>query len=329
MMHKQPWSQLFEAAFFFHYRHYVVVIVTGSVKHSFVELCGLVESRLRVLVSNFEMNRYVKIAHVNCRAYGKGSSDGDAELVRKWFIGMEFDRNPNSLTNLTSVNHNQNAGTEKPTLNVDLSENISSFEKSIERGLTNDDPTNSVTVKYVKKSQLSQFVSPEDMDEIKRQAAAAAISAASSASTATTHESNKTGACRTPLNATSVDQNPHTANSPRSVDHTPNSIDGSASPATLSRSGSCASMVEVNLVVPSPSTPNAVASNASPDLHKESQDLSLSTSIPVSNGTKVPIEVSLIIRISLSKSLGNHVSKIGFDLQLATKIDPQADLVPY
>ncbi|KAK4469022.1 hypothetical protein MN116_007488 [Schistosoma mekongi] len=171
MMHKRSWSNLFEAAFFFQYRHYVVVIVVGNVKHTFIELCGLVESRLRVLVSNFEVNRYVKMAHVNCRAYGKGPNDDDANFVRKWFIGMEFDRNTNSLT---STVHNSNTSGEKPTLNVDLSENISSFEKSIERGLSSEDL--SVTVKYVKKSQLAQFISAEDMDEIKRQAAAAALS---------------------------------------------------------------------------------------------------------------------------------------------------------
>ncbi|VDP86527.1 unnamed protein product [Schistosoma mattheei] len=146
MMHKGSWSNLFEAAFFFQYRHYVVVIVVGNTKHTFIELCGLVESRLRVLVSNFEVNRYVKMAHVNCHAYGKGPNDDDANFVRKWFIGMEFDRNTNSLT---STVHNSNVSSDKATLNVDLSENISSFEKSIERGLSSEDL--SVTVKYVKK----------------------------------------------------------------------------------------------------------------------------------------------------------------------------------
>ncbi|VDQ07938.1 unnamed protein product [Trichobilharzia regenti] len=179
MMHKRSWSDLFEAAFFFQYRHYVVVIVVGNVKHTFIELCGLVESRLRVLVSNFELNRYVKMAHVNCRAYGKGPNDGDANFVRKWFIGMEFDRHTSSLTstvhnNSSSNNNSNNSSTDKPTLNVDLSENISSFEKSIERGLSSEDL--SVSVKYVKKSQLVHFISTEDMEEIKRQAAAAAVS---------------------------------------------------------------------------------------------------------------------------------------------------------
>lgn len=143
MMHKRSWFDLFKPAFFFHYRHYVVVVVQGVSKHEFVELCGLVESRLRVLVANFETNRYVKMAHVNCSAYGQGQNDDDTTFVRKWFIGMEFDRNLHSLNS-----DHGNAG-EKPTLNIDLSDNICSFEKSIERGLCSD--SLSVVVKYLKK----------------------------------------------------------------------------------------------------------------------------------------------------------------------------------
>ncbi|KER30764.1 hypothetical protein T265_02907 [Opisthorchis viverrini] len=257
LLHKQPWSNLFEPAFFFRYRHYVVVIVTGSAKRSFLELCGLVESRLRVLVSNFELNRYVKIAHVNCRSYGKGPSDEDAELVRKWFIGMEFDRNPNSLT--TVVNH---TCTEKPTLNVDLSENINSFEKSIERGLSNDDLTNTVTVKYVKKSQLHQFVSAEDMDEIKRQAAKAAISETAKAS-----ESSKAS----PYPSVGSDRG-ESMPSPASSSDLPS---GAASPASLQRSSSCASVVNVTLQAASPSQ-----NTASSDPQKDESAVTNGSSYP-------------------------------------------------
>ncbi|VDD84476.1 unnamed protein product [Mesocestoides corti] len=91
LLRKRPWSDLFEPAFFFTYRHFIVVIVSAVEKRCFMERCGLVESRLRVLVSNAENNCCVKIAHVNCRAIGKGPEDGtDAAFVKEWFIGMEF-----------------------------------------------------------------------------------------------------------------------------------------------------------------------------------------------------------------------------------------------
>uniref|UniRef100_A0A5K3G7H7 PAP_RNA-bind domain-containing protein n=1 Tax=Mesocestoides corti TaxID=53468 RepID=A0A5K3G7H7_MESCO len=76
LLRNSPWSDLFEPAFFFTYRHYIVVIVSGEEKRCFTERCGLVESRMRVLVRNAENNHCVKIAHVNCRAYGKRPEDG-------------------------------------------------------------------------------------------------------------------------------------------------------------------------------------------------------------------------------------------------------------
>ncbi|VEL14652.1 unnamed protein product [Protopolystoma xenopodis] len=91
MLRKRTWAELFEYAFFFTYKHYVVVIVIGRSLSSFTGLCGLVESKLRVLVGNFEQNRYVKMAHINCRAYGPGPNDElpqpdggeDTENIRK------------------------------------------------------------------------------------------------------------------------------------------------------------------------------------------------------------------------------------------------------
>ncbi len=161
VLHKRPWSDLFEPAFFFTYRHYVVVIVTSEDKRGFMERCGLVESRLRVLVSNAEANRHVKLAHVNCRAYGKGPQDGDATLVKKWFIGMEFERNPPTSTPTTLNNHAAAAAAAAasgndpnkapPKLNIDLTDVIGSFEMAIDRGMTDSDPSTRVTVKYAKR----------------------------------------------------------------------------------------------------------------------------------------------------------------------------------
>lgn len=166
LMKKRPWSDLFEPAFFFTYRHYVVVIVHGQEKRAFVERCGLVESRLRVLVSNAESNRYVKLAHVNCRSYGRGPQDGDSVVhVKKWFIGMEFDRNPSASTPTTLLNNLHSAAAAAstgsslsadpaqppPKLNIDLSDVISQFELAIDRGKLTDDSITEVVIKYAKK----------------------------------------------------------------------------------------------------------------------------------------------------------------------------------
>uniref|UniRef100_A0A5K3FI03 PAP_RNA-bind domain-containing protein n=1 Tax=Mesocestoides corti TaxID=53468 RepID=A0A5K3FI03_MESCO len=192
LLRKRPWSDLFEPAFFFTYRHYIVVIVSGEEKRCFTERCGLVESRLRVLVSKAERKCCVKIAHVNCRAYDKGPGDGaDAAFVKKWFIGMEFDREPISST-AALTNYPATAAADAataaaalataaaaaaaadssappPKLNIDLSDVISSLEVAIERGMCAGDTRANVTLKYARRSQLSQFLSAEDMVEIRRQ----------------------------------------------------------------------------------------------------------------------------------------------------------------
>ncbi|VDM20814.1 unnamed protein product [Hydatigera taeniaeformis] len=188
LLQKRPWSDLFEPAFFFTYRHYVVVIVTGEEKRPFKERCGLVESRLRILVSSAENNRYVKLAHVNCHSYGKGPLDGDAPFVKKWFIGMEFDRNPTSSTSLTNhsstataaaaastTSQSTDSSTPPAKLNIDLSDVINSFEVAIDRGMSADAATTTVTVKYAKRSHLSQLLSAEDMESIRKQSAAHAV----------------------------------------------------------------------------------------------------------------------------------------------------------
>lgn len=148
---KRGWTGLFEPAFFFTYTHYIVVIVRAEEKRAFVERCGLVESRLRVLVKMAEDNRYVKLAHVNCRAYGPGPLDGQSVAhVKKWFIGIEFDTTAlapisTNATNPSSVDIQTHFGSIE---NIDLSGVISSFNCVIGGG---DDTSTKVLIKYAKK----------------------------------------------------------------------------------------------------------------------------------------------------------------------------------
>ncbi|KAL3314675.1 hypothetical protein Ciccas_006702 [Cichlidogyrus casuarinus] len=200
VMRKKDWKALFEPSFFFTYRHYVVIVVKGDQKTSFAELCGLVESKLRVLVANFETNPYVKMAHVNCRSFGRVEQD-EAEFSKKWFIGMDFDKNANTATSLRLNKLNNDAASgEKTKVNVDLTENITSFERSIERSMdkpTENPPTFHVI--YVKKSQLSQFIPTEDMEAIKEEAKNHAIQQAAKQADTPTQTTPRIASPRTPL----------------------------------------------------------------------------------------------------------------------------------
>lgn len=234
LLKKRPWSDLFEPAFFFTYRHYVVVIVTGEEKRPFMECCGLVESRLRILVSSAENNRYVKLAHVNCHSYGKGPLDGDVPFVKKWFIGMEFDRNPTSATSINHANPatansgNSTDPTAPPAkLNIDLSDVINSFELAIDRGMSSEAANTSVTVKYAKRSHLSQFLSAKDMDDIKKQSAAY---------TAANHGLQRHGSNLSQLSSNS----PRSCDSPSPAVPSPqvaNSVITSTSPSNINSKG--------------------------------------------------------------------------------------------
>lgn len=138
------------------------------------------------------------------------------------------------------------------------------------------------------RSQLSQFVSSEDMDEIKRQAAAAAISAASAASVTSVNETNKTGVLRATAASNSAEHVQRASSSPRLVDQ---QTDGSPSQTNLSRSGSCASVVELTLATRSPCTPETLGNTASPAGSQEEVELSCNTLNTIANGNKIQAKV--------------------------------------
>lgn len=115
-----------------------------------MEWCGLVESKIRLLIGNLERNQHISLAHVNpkCFDHKKGndikscsqnSSSGNEDdktqnpataaggagqtnltsspYCSMWFIGLEFERTEN--------------------LNVDLTESIQNFtEHVIQHGVS-------------------------------------------------------------------------------------------------------------------------------------------------------------------------------------------------
>ncbi|VUZ46925.1 unnamed protein product [Hymenolepis diminuta] len=187
VLKKRPWSDLFKPSFFFTYRHYLCVIVSGNEKRPFKERCGLVESRLRVLVSNLESIRYVQLAHVNSHAYGRGPKDEKAEFIKKWFIGIVFGEDAGQST--TSVNHlatnhtnnnNNNSNDTQPSdhhrVNVDLTKEVRSFELALERGTSSElTPNVVVTIKHLKRQNLVDVLPPEEIAIVRKHKKAMAV----------------------------------------------------------------------------------------------------------------------------------------------------------
>ena len=73
---KCDWSRLFEPInFFSRYRHFIVLICSANTKEDHLAWCGLVESKIRILVANFERNPGVNLVHVNPEQFIPPNSD--------------------------------------------------------------------------------------------------------------------------------------------------------------------------------------------------------------------------------------------------------------
>ncbi|XP_053963644.1 poly(A) polymerase type 3-like [Anastrepha ludens] len=169
---RASWDRLFEApSFFYKYRHFIAVLVTSQTSDDQLEWCGLVESRIRLLVCNLERTHHIALAHANptCFDYKKGAAvtlnnsgseedktqpNGDppvctAPFCSMWFIGLEFERTEN--------------------LNVDLTQTIKYFVESVIMHAIKiqmfRDGMN-IDAQYVKRKSLSQYL---DTDLLKRE----------------------------------------------------------------------------------------------------------------------------------------------------------------
>lgn len=141
MMGKAGWERLFSTPnFFTKYRHFIVLLVSSNTSEDHLEWCGLIESKIRLLIANLERNPHIKLVHVNPKCFDKvpsskkdntaklsesgddkptvdgSESETESEFCSMWFFGLEFDRS-DSLNNL----------------NVDLTSNIQQFTDSVHK----------------------------------------------------------------------------------------------------------------------------------------------------------------------------------------------------
>ncbi|EDO48505.1 predicted protein [Nematostella vectensis] len=98
---KANWDILFTPPNFFHkYKHYIVLSASSNTEEEHLEWIGLVESKVRLLISYLENNEYIKLAHVNPKSYGPLDSEGEKHVTR-WFIGLMCEKLENVNINLT------------------------------------------------------------------------------------------------------------------------------------------------------------------------------------------------------------------------------------
>lgn len=167
------WERLFDAPnFFARYKHFIVLLAAAACADDQLQWCGLVESRIRHLITTLERNEHITLAHVNPECYNsiplhtnngqplalppgapvpehpepevKKNELGEviANYCSMWFIGIVF-----KMTNV----------------NVDLTNDILSFTKAVHFQAENTNMLRegmTIEARHVRRKQLHQYLSP-------------------------------------------------------------------------------------------------------------------------------------------------------------------------
>lgn len=151
MAGKAPWSRLFEPPNFFgKYKHFIVLIASATSKEDHLEWYGLVESKIRLLISTLERNPFITLAHVNPESYPALDPSPDTN-VSMWFIGLLFAKTEN--------------------LNVDLTYDIQSFTEIVHRQAVSIKMLKDgmkIEAKHVRRKQLSTYLPPGILNRHKK-----------------------------------------------------------------------------------------------------------------------------------------------------------------
>lgn len=94
---RKKWEDLYKPLDFFSlYKHYIVICAKAFSEELHVKWSGLVESKVRILVSKLEYNEGIELAHIYPTAYGPPPNDM-SEQASMWFIGLEFKKGPGGV----------------------------------------------------------------------------------------------------------------------------------------------------------------------------------------------------------------------------------------
>ncbi|XP_075241404.1 poly(A) polymerase beta-like isoform X2 [Convolutriloba macropyga] len=152
------WSKLFEPFYIYNkYKHFIVLRAQSPTRADHLEWHGLVESKIRILVLNLEKKNFVSLAHVNPKAYTTEPTSNvpghvNSFFSSRWFIGIAFDQN--ALT----------------TTNVDLTFEIQNFSQTVHHtAFKNNMMKQGMTIEaqYVKKKDLPNFLPADELQNVR------------------------------------------------------------------------------------------------------------------------------------------------------------------
>ncbi|XP_022253955.1 poly(A) polymerase type 3-like [Limulus polyphemus] len=148
---KADWSKLFEPSnFFAKYKHFIVLQAAASSKDHHLEWHGLVESKIRILISNLERHPSIALAHINPESHSAPEPEPDT-FQSMWFIGLQFAKTEN--------------------LNVDLTFDIQSFTDTVMRQAMQINlykPGMKIEAKHVRRRELNKYLPPSVTAKLKK-----------------------------------------------------------------------------------------------------------------------------------------------------------------
>ncbi|XP_046847598.1 poly(A) polymerase type 3-like [Xenia sp. Carnegie-2017] len=98
---KTDWHALFTPPnFFTKYKHYIVLSAISTSEEDHIQWVGLVESKIRLLVSQLENKPYVELAHVNPKHYPPLNCEENI-CISRWFVGLALEKTENATLDLT------------------------------------------------------------------------------------------------------------------------------------------------------------------------------------------------------------------------------------
>ncbi|KAF5295880.1 hypothetical protein FQR65_LT10368 [Abscondita terminalis] len=165
MLGKQTWDKLFERPLFFlKYKHFIVLLVYSGSTEDHLEWCGLVESKVRLLIVTLERNQHIKLAHINPESFDQLEAQQEQNVhCTLWFIGLEFTKTEN--------------------LNVDLTNDIQHFTETVIRQAMHIKMLKEgmkLEARHVRRRELHQYLAPSFLKRERK--------------VSTTSSSNKNGA---------------------------------------------------------------------------------------------------------------------------------------
>lgn len=162
---KCGWEKLFEPInFFTMYKHYIVLTATAPTKKDHLEWYGLVESKIRLLISHLERHPNINLAHVNPETFPPIEAEPDT-FQSMWFMGLQFSKTGN--------------------VNVDLTYDIQHFNDSINRQATTTNVYRrgmKIDTKHVRRKELVRYLPSSILGKRKRDKVVNANNSASTSS---------------------------------------------------------------------------------------------------------------------------------------------------